>query len=229
MWRAKSARYAARLGKEKIKPFQKDLNENAIEHFADFEAVCAVADIVFILTVVKEPPPELFLRDPVLYESLVKNIDGTTILEGLKMTGLPAIDWHRRALLLRSFPSLKRDALSRPALVSAGRHARQTEITSTSCTRWRSTSSARCIRPSPRRSPCSICCQRLPHIPRSLSGCATPPATSSTGGCNTTTALSSTRTWSKKVLEQPHGTTALAARQPAPAALHTVHRSLLSP
>ena len=94
-WRCKFGMYASVLGVQKVSPFIKNMDKDSLAHVSSFLAASAVADLVFIMTVVKEPPPELFLRDPDLYRSMVQNASGITLLEGLSMVQLPAIQWKR--------------------------------------------------------------------------------------------------------------------------------------
>ena len=54
-----------------------------------------VAQLVYITSVVTEPPARLFFENPGLYRSMVENASGIVLLEALCMVGLPSVEWHR--------------------------------------------------------------------------------------------------------------------------------------
>ena len=96
-WRAIFARLAARLGKERVTDFMKDMSDDNFDDAEDFLSSVAVASTIFLACCVTNPPPELFLKDPAKYKSMVGNVDGIAILEALQWVALPATEWHRAA------------------------------------------------------------------------------------------------------------------------------------
>ena len=73
------------------------MEHNAWEHFLQFNYPIVVATFIYLTRHVKDPPPELLLRDPALYVSLVQNASGIVMLQFLRHAGLPICWWHRAA------------------------------------------------------------------------------------------------------------------------------------
>ena len=90
-----TCRLADLLGKEKVGPHLKNLEHNAWEHSLQFILPVVVAIFVFLTRHVKQPPPTLFFRDPILYVAMVQNASGIVMLQFLRHAGLPTMWWHR--------------------------------------------------------------------------------------------------------------------------------------
>ena len=90
-----TCRLADLLGKEKVGPHLKNLEHNAWEHSLQFILPVVLAIFVFLTRHVKQPPPALFFRDPILYVAMVQNASGIVMLQFLRHAGLPTMWWHR--------------------------------------------------------------------------------------------------------------------------------------
>ena len=66
-------------------------------HYQNHILAVHVASVVYFTSVVREPPPELFLRNPVRYASAVQNATGIVLLEAMRHVGLPTLEWMQCA------------------------------------------------------------------------------------------------------------------------------------
>ena len=78
-----------------VKPSIKSLQSNATEHTQQSLLAVTVAIIVFFVTKVKQPPPELFLSNPVVYMSQIQNAGGIVLYQFLRHSGVPTLMWQR--------------------------------------------------------------------------------------------------------------------------------------
>lgn len=51
----------------------------------------------FLISDVRDPPPELFLRNPVAYQTQVHNASAVVLLEFLRHVGIPTLQWQKAA------------------------------------------------------------------------------------------------------------------------------------
>lgn len=79
----------ALLGKDKVGPNIKNLEENSARHSLEAIQAITVAIIVYLVVHVKHPPPDLFLSNPIAYMALIEHAGGSVLLEFLRHAGLP--------------------------------------------------------------------------------------------------------------------------------------------
>jgi hypothetical protein len=78
-----------------VHPNIKDLSHNSCEHTQQGLLPVAVAIVVYLTTVVENPPRALFVANPVLYISLVRSVGGIVLCQFLRHVGMPTIFWQR--------------------------------------------------------------------------------------------------------------------------------------
>ena len=78
-----------------VQPRIRSLQSNATEHVREALLAVTVAIIVFFTTKVKQPPPQLFLDDPVAYFARIQNASGIILAEFMRHSGAPTLIWQR--------------------------------------------------------------------------------------------------------------------------------------
>jgi len=78
-----------------VRPQIKSLESNATAHTQEALLAVTVAIIVYFTTKVTQPPPELFLSDPIVYLSRIQNASGIVLAQFLRHSGVPTLMWQR--------------------------------------------------------------------------------------------------------------------------------------
>jgi hypothetical protein len=78
-----------------VQPGIKSLQRNATDHVQEALLAVTVAIVVFFTTKVTQPPPELFVSNPVQYISRIQNATGLVLSEFLRHSGVPTLMWQR--------------------------------------------------------------------------------------------------------------------------------------
>jgi hypothetical protein len=95
-WKCCLCTFAQWLHKKKdIVESMKDLQHDNAKHALDFHRVCTSAIIAFLLLDVKHPSPDLLMRDPQHYLSLIRHDGGIVIMQYLLNAGIPVLHWQR--------------------------------------------------------------------------------------------------------------------------------------
>ena len=78
-----------------VRPQIKSLESNATEHVQQALLSVTVAIVVFFTTKVKQPPPELFLANPIAYMARIQNASAIVLAEFFRHSGGPTLIWQR--------------------------------------------------------------------------------------------------------------------------------------
>ena len=82
---------------ERVRCVTKDLEHNSYAHHQAAHHATTLAAVAFLLQDVREPPPELFLRDIDAYLERLESAGGIVLVRYLKHAGLPTLQWQRAA------------------------------------------------------------------------------------------------------------------------------------
>jgi hypothetical protein len=96
-WECIIGAFAALLSKDKVTPFMKDLEHANYVHAFTILRVMHVGIMAFLLQDVRDPPPDLLLRDPDAYAARVEHAGGVVLLHFLRYVGSPSLWWQRAA------------------------------------------------------------------------------------------------------------------------------------
>ena len=77
-----------------VRPHIRSLEGNSVAHTQEAMLAVTVAIIVFFVTKVTSPPPELFISDPIAYLARIQNASGIVLAEFLRHAGVPCTDAH---------------------------------------------------------------------------------------------------------------------------------------
>ena len=93
-WYALLCTCVEELGRRKIRRVTKNMDHDSYKHVLSLLQVVTVGAVSFILNDVKDPPPELFLRDLDAYAANVNSGGGTVLLMFLKYGGYVIAAWQ---------------------------------------------------------------------------------------------------------------------------------------
>jgi hypothetical protein len=89
-------------------PDIKNLEHNSADHSLQGNLAVVVAIYVFLVLYVQYPSPDLLLRNPALYASMVQNATGIILIQYLRHAGLPIMWWQRTCRSGRQADGIRR-------------------------------------------------------------------------------------------------------------------------
>ena len=105
------------LGKTKVPKLIPDFENDAYTHVLAHLVEVTVGTLTYFLHDVTDPPPELFVSDPVLYATMLKAAGGVVAFRYLQYVGIPVLHWLRAGR--ESNGSLARGCTSPPSACQA--------------------------------------------------------------------------------------------------------------
>ena len=87
--------FARLLHKEKVPKLIPDFENDSYMHILEFDLPLAIGTLAYFVSDVMQPPPELFISDPVLYLSLLNHAGGIVSFRFLQNVGVPVLHWLR--------------------------------------------------------------------------------------------------------------------------------------
>ena len=87
--------FARVLHKTKVPKLIPDFENDAYTHVLAHHLEVTIGNFTFFLHDVTDPPPQLFVSDPVLYVTMIKSAGGLVAYRYLQYAGVPVLNWLR--------------------------------------------------------------------------------------------------------------------------------------
>ena len=85
--------FATKLHKDKVPKMIPNFENDSYMHVLAHHLEITIGSLTFLIHDVKDPPPELFISNPAMYESLIRKAGGMVIFKYLQNVGIPELHW----------------------------------------------------------------------------------------------------------------------------------------
>ena len=85
--------FAAKLHKEKVPKVIMNFENDSYMHVLAHLCELTIGGLTYIIHDCKNPPPELFLSNPAMYESVIRHAGGTVLFKYLQNVGIPTLHY----------------------------------------------------------------------------------------------------------------------------------------